>query len=232
MKTYSCPKCGHDVPLEKINVAKDIMLCPSCGEVSSFSEIVDEIDLRRREDEVCERLGSAPPKHLKVKRDPADPTGRIELTYRKFSKEAFFLVPFTVMWSGFSMGAIYGTQICSGKFNWGISLFGIPFLIGSVVLISCCLFALGIGKRVLTLERGKGRFFFGIGPFGFSRRFAFDRQTRIAQGYTGYQTNGQSRLELHLTRPGSSDTIHVCAGMDEDSLEYVEAVLRREAERT
>lgn len=232
MKTYSCPKCGHDVPLEKINVAKDIMLCPSCGETSSFSEIVDEIDLRRREDEVSERLGSAPPKHLKVKSDPTDPTGRIVLTYRKFSKSAFFLVPFTVAWSGFSMGAIYGTQICSGKFNWGISLFGIPFLIGSIVLISSCLFTLGVGKRVLTLERGKGRFFFGIGPFGFSRRFAFDRQTRIAQGYTSYQTNGQSQRELHLTRPGSSDTIHVCAGMDEDSLDYVEAVLRREADRT
>ena len=40
MKTYSCPKCGHDVPLDKINVAKDIMLCPSCGEASCFSDLV------------------------------------------------------------------------------------------------------------------------------------------------------------------------------------------------
>lgn len=39
MKNYSCPKCGRDVPLDKINVAKDIMLCPSCGETSSLDYI-------------------------------------------------------------------------------------------------------------------------------------------------------------------------------------------------
>lgn len=26
-KTYSCPTCGHDVPLANINVVKDILLC-------------------------------------------------------------------------------------------------------------------------------------------------------------------------------------------------------------
>ena len=43
MKNYSCPKCGRDVPLDKINVAKDIMLCPSCGETSCFSDVVKAV---------------------------------------------------------------------------------------------------------------------------------------------------------------------------------------------
>ena len=231
MKTYACPKCGRDVPLDKINVAKDIMLCPSCGETSCFSDVVGEIDERRHADDVRGRLNGAPPKHLKVECDPMDPTGRIVLTQRKFSKGAFFLVPFTCVWAGFSMTAIYGTQICSGKFELVPSLIGIPFLLGSILLISICLFMLGIGKHVLTLERGKGRFFWGVGLIGLWRNFTYDRQTRIEQGYTGYQSNGQSHLELHLTHPGSSDTVHICAGMDEDSIDYVEAVLKREVSR-
>ena len=166
-KTYACPKCGHDVPLDKINVAKDIMLCPSCGETSCFSDVVGEIDERRHADDVRGRLNGAPPKHLKVECDPMDPTGRIVLTQRKFSKGALFLVPFTCVWAGGSMALIYGTQIYSGKFNLGVSLFGIPFLLGSLFLGFICLFALGAGKHMLTLERGKGRFFWGIGPIGF-----------------------------------------------------------------
>ena len=38
-------------------------------------------------------------------------------------------------------------------------------------------------------------------------------------------------IELHLTHPDSSDTVHICAGMDEDSIDYVEAVLKREISR-
>ena len=230
-KTYACPKCGHDVPLDKINVAKDIMLCPSCGETSCFSDVVGEIDERRHADDVRGRLNGAPPKHLKVECDPMDPTGRIVLTQRKFSKGALFLVPFTCVWAGGSMGLIYGTQIYSGKFNLGVSLFGIPFLLGSLFLGFICLFALGAGKHMLTLERGKGRFFWEIGPIGFWRNFTYDRQTKVKQGYTRYQSNGQSQLELHLTHPGGSDTVHICTGMDEDSIDYVEAVLKREVSR-
>ena len=231
MKSYCCPKCGRDIPLDKINVAKDIMLCPSCGETSCFSDVVSEIDERRHEDDVRGRLNGAPPKHLKVECDPMDPSGRIVLTQRKFSKGAIFIVPFTCVWAGGSMSLIYGEQIYSGKFDLVVSLFGIPFLLGSVCLIFLCLFMLGIGKQTLTLERGKGRFFWGVGPIGFRRSFTYDRQTKVAQGYTSYQSNGQSHRELHLTHPGSADTVHICAGMDADSLEYVEAVLRREIKR-
>ncbi|MGN0854114.1 MAG: hypothetical protein ACI4R9_01190 [Kiritimatiellia bacterium] len=50
-KSYACPKCGREVPLENINVAKDVMLCKSCGETSRFSEAADAIGeaLFRRE---------------------------------------------------------------------------------------------------------------------------------------------------------------------------------------
>jgi len=105
-RTCSCPKCGRDVTPKDITVAKDIMLCPSCGEVSSFSAIVER-GREREEDDAGRRLLSAPPpKHLTVETDPTDMTGRIVLVYRKFSKGAFFLVSFTCVCADMSEDAL------------------------------------------------------------------------------------------------------------------------------
>lgn len=51
---------------------------------------------------------------------------------------ALFVVPFTCVWSGISLGGIYGRQVSSGQFDPTSSLFGLPFLIGSVFLIGYC----------------------------------------------------------------------------------------------
>lgn len=235
-KKYNCPKCGREVATANINVAKDILLCSSCGETSKFSEIVDLEREAQEEDSNRRLLNSNPPKHLKVISDPTDMTGRISLIYRKFSPTAFFLIPFTCAWSGFSMTAIYGSQIASGKFNLQLSLFGLPFLVGSIVLVSVCLFCL-FGKRVLTLERGNGKYFFGVGFIGIFKRFTYDRQTKVREGETSYTVGGGrhgggSHLsELHLTHPNNSNTVRICAGMSEDALDYVAAVIRREASK-
>ncbi len=39
-----------------------------------------------------------------------------------------------LVWAGGSLGGIYGRQIKSGEFNWILSLFGLPFLAGTVIL--------------------------------------------------------------------------------------------------
>ena len=235
-KKYNCPKCGCEVEMANINVANDILLCSSCGETSRFSEIVDLEREAKEEDYDAQLLNTKPPKHLKVISDPTDMTGRISLIYRKFSPTAFFLIPFTCAWSGFSMTAIYGSQIASGKFDLQASLFGLPFLVGSIVLVSVCLFCL-FGKRVLTLERGNGKYFFGVGFIGIFKRFTYDRQTKVCDGETSYTVGGGrhgggSHLsELHLTHPDKSDKVRICAGMSDDALDYVAAVIRREASK-
>ena len=235
-KKYNCPKCGCEVGMGNINVKKDILLCSSCGAASRFSEIVDLEREAEEEDSSRRLLNSKPPKHLKVISDPTDMTGRISLIYRKFSPMAFFLIPFTCAWSGFSMAAIYGSQIASGKFDLQASLFGLPFLVGSIVLVSVCLFCL-FGKRVLTLERGNGKYFFGVGFIGIFKRFTYDRQTKVREGETSYTVGGgrhgggSPRSEIHLTHPNNSNTVRVCAGMSDDALDYVAAVIRREASK-
>lgn len=64
---------------------------------------------------------------------------------------AFFLVPFTVVWSGGSLTSIFEPQIQSGKFELINSLFGIPFLLGSVFLVLAC-YRLLFGKMVFKIS--------------------------------------------------------------------------------
>lgn len=233
IKTYACPKCGHDVAPSDINVTKDIMLCPSCGGVSSFSAVANRLMEAERVDDGRRLLSAPPPKHLKVETDPADMTGRIVMTYRKVSLAVLFLIPFTLFWSGMSMSGIYGSQIMKHQFDPKMSLLGLPFLVGTIVLVSMCLFML-FGKRVLTVMRGQGSYFFGVGPIGIRRRFTFDRKTKICRGFTSYNVGGGKYgggyplSELQLTHPDNANTVHACAGMSEDALDYIEAVLRRE----
>jgi hypothetical protein len=56
----------------------------------------------------------------------------IEITYRRLSPVVLFLIPFTALWSGVSMWGIYGRQLVQGKFDPAHSLFGLPFLLGTM----------------------------------------------------------------------------------------------------
>ena len=217
------------MPLANINVAKDVMLCTACGAASAFSEAAG----------VCggdagalPQLPAKPPKHLKLSlvRAP-DGSGDVKLLhYRRIPLSSLFLIPFTCAWAGGSMFGIYGTQILKGSFDLRVSLFGIPFVIGSVVLVSGCLYSL-FGKRVLSVKRGKGTFFSGVGPFGRRVRFSGNRETDISIGSTNYEVNGRSLARIELKNPGDANTVKICAGMDDDALEYVAAFLRQEFSR-
>ena len=120
-----CPSCRSKIATADINVSTDVALCRACGNTLSLSEIVGGI-----------RTG---PINLK-----SPPSGAwYEPTPNGFTAGAttrswfaLFIVPFTCVWAGGSMSGIYGTQIASGHFNLGTSIFGIPFLIGSCVLVS------------------------------------------------------------------------------------------------
>ena len=76
------------------------------------------------------------------------------LTLSMRSCVAFFLVPFTLFWAGGSLGGIYGTQIKQGKFDLMMSLFGLPFLAGSVFLIAFTVMAVA-GRCVVELSGGR-----------------------------------------------------------------------------
>jgi hypothetical protein len=103
---------------------------------------------------------------------------------------ALFLVPFMCVWSGFSIGGIYGSQLVSGKFNPAMSAFGIPFvlgtlLFGSIAAMSVC------GKVEVRLRGTEGRVFTGIGPIGWARRFELTEFSSIREDYSSISSNRQ-----------------------------------------
>ena len=102
----------------------------------------------------------------------------MEASYRSYM--AIFLVPFTAVWAGGSLSGIYGSQIIKGEFNLGTSLFGLPFLIGSIVLITVCLLSV-FGRTVISSDNGEALVFIGIGSIGWYRRFLWREIDKVVE---------------------------------------------------
>ena len=202
-------------------------VCPKCGERLRLEDLIAEDDASTRNEQL---LYGKPPKHLTVESEYADGLPVTTIRYKRISPSALFLIPFTCVWAGGSMAGIYGSQIAKHAFDLKLSLFGIPFVIGSVVLVLSCLFAL-FGKHVVTLSCGNGMYFRGVGPFGRTTRFGYNRETKVLCDETAYRVNGRSLPCLKLTNLNAAVSVKICTGMDEDALEYIAALLRRECKR-
>src|SRR5688572_9565934 len=108
-----CPKCRSTIVPGQINVTRDLALRLRCNEVFELSTLVEEVE--------CEALLTPGEQPNGTWFNPSFDGFTLGATTR--SAAAFFLVPFTCVWSGGSMGGIYGTQIFSGRFDLGTSLF-------------------------------------------------------------------------------------------------------------
>ena len=115
------------------------------------------------------------------------------------------LVPFTLLWAGGSLGGIYGTQIAKGRFELALSLFGIPFLLGSVFLVG--LTAMAVAGRCVVELAGE-RFSVRVGALGVyrTRAVAWDavrscRLTEVTRGGRNYSTTYQVEIEADGAKP-------------------------------
>ena len=183
----SCPSCSKLIPPSGLNVKKDVALCAGCNEAFSISELVASGQDAEGFD------FSDPPRGVWF--DETYDGWTIGATTR--SVMAFFLVPFMCVWSGFSIGGIYGQQIVDGEFNLSTSLFGIPFLIGTIVLGSVALMTV-CGKVTVTIEKGEGRVFTGVGPIGWSRRFDWASIKRVEEDHMSTQHAGSQGMVICL----------------------------------
>jgi hypothetical protein len=156
----TCPKCRTEIPLTDVNVSTDIALCRRCGQTWSYSELVDESKFSKFDPQTTPSgawLRDSNPR-------------RFEVGVSTRSPIAFFLVPFMCVWSGFSLGGIYGHQIWSRHFDWQQSLFGIPFILGTLLFGSFAVMSV-CGKIVVTIDGDEGVVFTGVGPIGSRKRF-------------------------------------------------------------
>lgn len=183
----TCPECNALIPASQLNVATDVAACPKCGDVFALSSIVTTPEISPEFDI------NDPPKGAWFYDDFRG--WRIGASTR--SPVAFFLVPFMCVWSGFSLGGIYGTQIAKGEFNLGMSLFGIPFVIGTLLFGGLALMTV-CGRIDVIVADTAGRLFTGVGPFGWTRRFEWSEVTRIEEDVLGYQHSGSNGHVISL----------------------------------
>jgi len=197
----TCPSCSTQLPPDQLNVETDVAICSRCNEAFSISALVAA-------GQVSGTFNfSDSPRGTWYSETFAGWT--IGATTR--SSSAFLLVPFMCVWSGGSLGGIYGTQIVEGKFNLVMSLFGIPFvlgtlLFGSIAIMSVC------GKTTVTVEGNAGRLFVGVGPIGWARRFDWYSINCVEEDHLGHSHEflislvGKTRMKLGwmLTEPRRS----------------------------
>jgi hypothetical protein len=214
---YICPYCHAAIGLDDVNVTTDVALCRACGKTSSFALIAGSSAITPDQIEHV-------PKYVMVEKNPLRGT---TITYRKISAILLFLIPFTAFWSGMSMWGIYGKQIARGQFDLGQSLFGLPFLIGTVILVSVILFLL-LGKWQVRLHRGNGEVFVGIGPLGWTRRFSYSRDTQIALRNSSMRSNN-TPLQAIVVQNGNEEFMFG-APLTMETKQYIAATLMQETQ--
>lgn len=190
---FNCPACGQPLRAEHINIQTDLALCVACNQIARPSELADA--------GFNTTALQNPPKGAWFRRSVNEAV--IGATTRH--PIAFILVPFMCVWSGFSLGGIYGTQIKNGEFNLLMSLFGLPFFAGSILFGSIALMAV-CGKVEMHLRDRQGILFVGIGPFGWRRAVNLNEVNSITEegctkNYPGNQGIGivlQGRTRLRF----------------------------------
>jgi hypothetical protein len=210
-----CPKCGQVLSGDDLNVGTDIARCRPCQEVFELSSLVEAgatgpVDL------------DDPPRGAWY-RDQFDGFVVGATTRHPI---AIFLVPFMCVWSGFSLGGIYGSQIAAGKFNLGMSLFGIPFVLGTLMFGSMALMAV-CGKVVVHVCDADGDVFTGIGPVGWRRPF---NPLEVTGVRVEPHLSGNSHMAMTVVLDGPRK-LRFGSGLSEARRDFVASVLRQELTR-
>jgi len=215
---YRCPVCNAVIGLEDVNVAADLALCRSCGNTSPFSIVVNSSEILLHSSEI-------PPRWIRLEKDFS---GATLITYHRISPVLLFLIPFTALWSGLSMWGIYGTQIQKGQFDPEQSLFGLPFLIGTVILLSIIVYLL-FGKWKITLRKGTGTVFVGMGPVGWNRHFVYNQNSLVSMQTTNVKVNDVSQKGI-LIRTDENDFVFGALIKDE-AKQFIAAAILKEIKR-
>jgi len=210
-----CPVCQIEIPPADFNVSTDLAFCRQCESNYRYSELIDGQSLP-------DPSRAEIPKYLSVE----DFGQRIVLRYRRLHPMLLFFVPFTAVWAGGSMIAIYGAQIWKGQFDLQQSLFGIPFALGSLVMISVCTYLL-FGNWLITLDGPESVVFTGVGPIGWTRRFDLLSAQSVRLKLTSLEINHVKQTGICVVDSEGKEFIFGST-FHEDSKSYIAAVIRKQ----
>ena len=195
---FHCPGCGLPIEVADLAPAQGLAVCRFCEKPFPLAACQTAVPFAQRN--IVPEL--TPPKGV----DVVETMDGFRLTLSSRSCIAFFLVPFTLFWAGGSLGGIYGTQIAKGKFELFQSLFGLPFLVGSVFLIAVTAMAVA-GRSVVELAGG--RLNLRTGALGIYRTKSADwrdvrgcRLTEVTRrGRSSYATSYQVEVAVEGAEP-------------------------------
>lgn len=170
-----------------MNAEADVAVCPKCDEAFAISDIVggddeapDDFDLR------TPRPGTS-----------FEETGigwRLVASTR--SHGAFVDVPFAIFWTSLTTGFTVA-QIAAGEFTPFMALFLSPFVLATFVLWAFAAMRIA-GKFVVSVERGEGRVFVGVGSIGWTRRFDWNEIASVEEDALWYYYSGSSGVVISL----------------------------------
>ncbi len=213
-ESHHCKFCQAQIAIDDVNVSTDLALCRACGRTMPFSEIaslpgIPDADLQ------------APPKGVRIEDDFA---GARTVTYKKISPVVWFLIPFTVLWSGGSMSAIFGKQLQRGTVDMAEVLFGLPFLLGTLVLIGVIAYLL-LGNWRIRFAQGLCEVSTGVGPLRWTRRLPCDRTSRVSLQTGSVKVNNVPQQAICIETNGKS--LKFGSLIPKDPKTYIAAVSRQ-----
>ncbi|MBO9492341.1 hypothetical protein J7384_18410 [Endozoicomonas sp. G2_1] len=206
----NCSNCRIKIDSNNINVSKDTAYCDSCESLTSLSSLLESTPSSTFDT-------AQPVKGVQV----LDNGYKWSIEASNRSLMAIFLVPFTLVWAGGSLSNIYGTQLLNSEFDPVQSLFGLPFLIGSIVLTSITLMSL-FGRTYVSNDNGKALVFIGIGSIGWYRRFDWINIDRV--------TESESSQNKHISLEGSK-RLNLGWGLSSEKLYYMSNFLKMKLKR-
>lgn len=198
-----CPKCHGRIDAANINVQSDSALCSGCGEMFAPS-----MQLERGSRGAANYNHAA---HTAFAQAEASP--RVQLQQdgndwtiswkRRNIISGLFIGVFLTFWGGFSVGGIYVTPFLNGQLDLQNCLFGLPFLLGSVVLFSMVMFSF-FGRVVMQKQQRTLKYFVGVAGIGIYRRFDLDALQGINVIESGMKQNNQAYHCLELGSSGQA----------------------------
>ena len=221
---FHCPDCGLPIQAADLAPAQGVAVCRFCEKPFPLEACQAAVPFADRN--IVPVM--TPPKGV----DLVETMDGFRLTLSTRSCIAIFLVPFTLVWAGGSLGGIYGTQIAKGGFNWMMSLFGLPFLVGSVALIGLTVMSVA-GRTIVELAGGK--FSIRTGALGVYRTQSAPwhdvRSCRLTEATRRGRNRYSTSFQVEFKVDGAKDLRLSAAGVDRENALWLARFLAARIQR-
>ncbi|MDO4558324.1 MAG: hypothetical protein Q4C47_05110 [Planctomycetia bacterium] len=206
--------------MSDVQPAADLAICRTCGVTHRLSELVGENELA--EVDLDEKPG-----HVTL----VNGTDGLSVVYRRLHGSFWFLLPFTCLWGGGSIWGIYIRPLVeSGRMEAGNVLFGVPFLLGTLALLTGLVYLI-FGYREIRIrpegaDHGEISVFAGVGRIGTTKRIRYrNAEIRVLLECGNCAQNGQP-LEDICIRNDDDEEIRFGAFLPKPDKRYIAALIR------